>query len=497
MTGLALVLLLAQNAERIEEAKKLLADAGYPGGKGFPKVEILYNTSESHHKIAAVIQNMWKENLGIDVELVNKDWKTYLDETWKLHYQIARRGWIGDFFDPYTFLELMTSRSGNNNTGWSSAEYDKLLERAQRETDRVRRLELLQKAEDLLLEECPIAPIYTYVSQNMWRDDEVTGLHSNLMNIHPMREVVKGDGSGTLVMNNHTEIATLDPAMARGVSEHRVLICLLEGLMNYDPKTLRPVPGVAEKYEVSEDRKTWTFHLRECVWSDGTPVTAADFEKAWKRVLDPSTAADYAHMMYVLKGGEDYNSGKGTADGVGVRAKGDRILEVELTQPVPYFLDLLPFFTFYPYRKDAWNGPFVLKEHKVQEHILLERNSKYWAADRVKQKFVKWLPTENLRTAFTLYEKKLCDYLDMVPSDDEEIRKRKDFHTAPYLGTYYYSFNVTKPPFNDARVRKALSLAIDRAVICEKILKGGQIPATKLVPPGIEGWRSDKVRKIK
>ena len=122
-------------AARVTRAKKLLAEAGFPGGKGFPRLEILYNTMDSHKKIAAVIQQMWRKNLGITVDLRNTEWKVYLDDMSKLRYQIMRRGWIGDYRDPNTFIEMFTSHSGNNNTGWKNEEYDKLVQDAAAEPD--------------------------------------------------------------------------------------------------------------------------------------------------------------------------------------------------------------------------------------------------------------------------------------------------------------------------------------------------------------------------
>lgn len=484
---------------RILEARRLMEEAGYPGGKDFPTMTLLYNTSESHKKIAAVVQQMWKEDLGIEVELTNKEWKVYLDELTGLNYQVARRGWIGDYTDPHTFIELMSSKSGNNNTGWKNEEYDKLLHESDRELDPQKRMALLQKAEEILLDEMPVIPIYFYVSQTMYRPEEIKGIHPNLQNIHPLNEVVKGDGKGTLVINNHTEVATLDPGIARGVPEHRVQMALFEGLMNYDPKTCDPVPGVAKNYTLSDDGMTYTFHLRDCTWSDGVPVRAQDFEYAWKRVLDPKTASDYAHLIYFIKGAEAYNKGEGKAADVAVKAKNDKTLVVKLNHPTSYFKNLFPFFTLYPVREDLikkhgkdWtkpgkfvgNGAFQLKKWVTNEYILLEKNPKYWNEKKVKQSQIKWLPTENVSTAFNMYEAGQCDYLGAIPLDYiEELAKRPDFHQATYLGTYYFSFNVTEEPFNDKKVRRALALAIDREIICEDILKGGQKPAYAFVPP--------------
>lgn len=150
-----------------EQAKKLLAEAGYPDGKGFPKIEILYNTLESHKKIAEAIQNMWKVNLGIEATLRNEEWKVYLDNRSKLNYTVARAGWIGDFLDPMTFLDMWISESGNNDTGWKSKKYDELIKKAKTTTDNVERMKVMHEAEKLLMEEMPIIPIYFYVHTHM------------------------------------------------------------------------------------------------------------------------------------------------------------------------------------------------------------------------------------------------------------------------------------------------------------------------------------------
>ncbi|MGH9785210.1 MAG: ABC transporter substrate-binding protein, partial [Terriglobia bacterium] len=150
-----------------EQAARLLAQAGYPNGAGFPRLEILFNTLEMHRKTAEAIQQMWTRNLNIQVALRNEEWASYLKSTNSLEYDIARRGWIADYPDPSSFTDLMEGTNGNNNTGWSNPEYDRLIRAARQETDPVRRMSLLQQSEAILLEEMPVLPIYTYASNNL------------------------------------------------------------------------------------------------------------------------------------------------------------------------------------------------------------------------------------------------------------------------------------------------------------------------------------------
>lgn len=163
-----------------EKARRLLAEAGYPGGKGFPKCEILINTLESHRTIAEAIQEMWKKHLNIHVGVLNQDWSVYLDSQKRLDYQICRAGWVGDFLDPFTFLSLWQTGDGNNQTGWSNPRYDSLLQSSLREGDTKKRLAMLSEAETLLLNELPVLPIYWYVRPVLVRP-EVKGLKSSLL----------------------------------------------------------------------------------------------------------------------------------------------------------------------------------------------------------------------------------------------------------------------------------------------------------------------------
>ena len=169
----------------VEQARTLLAEAGYPGGAGFPPIELMYNTSEGHRRIAIAVQQMWKTGLNIDVSLVNQDWKVYLDKRDAEDYQVARAGWIGDYLDPNTFLDMYTTHSGNNDAGWSNPRYDALIAQAGETTDQERRFALFRQAEAILMTDLPIMPIYTYVSKALVSPD-VHGWYPNILDIHPV-----------------------------------------------------------------------------------------------------------------------------------------------------------------------------------------------------------------------------------------------------------------------------------------------------------------------
>ena len=172
----------------VRRARKLLAEAGYPDGRGLGKIEILYNTEEAHQSIAELVQAQWKENLGLNVGLLNMEWASYLNAQQTLRYQVSRSGWIGDYLDPNTFLDMWTTDNTNNQTGWSNKEYDKLIAEAAAERDEKKRFELFRRAESILIDESPIIPIYYYVSSNMVRP-YVKGFYNNLLDIHPLNGI--------------------------------------------------------------------------------------------------------------------------------------------------------------------------------------------------------------------------------------------------------------------------------------------------------------------
>ncbi len=171
-----------------DEARKLLAEAGYPNGEGFPTVELLYNTSESHKIIAEVIQEMWSTNLNIQAELVNQEWKVYLDSQDTLSFQICRAGWIADYVDPHVFLEIFVTDGGNNDTGWSNQEYDSLLEEALAQSDQAKRYEVYQRMEKILMDELPIIPIYVYTRPYLLHPS-VKGHYPTKLDNHPYKYI--------------------------------------------------------------------------------------------------------------------------------------------------------------------------------------------------------------------------------------------------------------------------------------------------------------------
>jgi oligopeptide transport system substrate-binding protein len=175
-------------AENVAEARRLLAEAGYPDGRGFPKLEILYNTHEAHQTIAELVRKQWQRNLGINVETRNEEWASYQSSIRQMNYTVARRGWIGDYLDPNTYLDMMVTGGENNSTGWSNAEYDRLIAAARSEIDERRRLEILHHAEEILMRDVPIVPIYFYVSKNMVKP-YVRGFYNNLEDLHPLDDI--------------------------------------------------------------------------------------------------------------------------------------------------------------------------------------------------------------------------------------------------------------------------------------------------------------------
>ena len=399
------------------------------------------------------------------------------------------------------------------------------------------------------------------------------------------------------VFVNGTEPKTLDPQTMTGQPEGRLADAIFEGLTYRDPKSLRPLPGLATSWTISPDARTYRFTIRDnAKWSDGTPVTAADVAWSWRRLQKPELGSEYAYLLHMIRGAEAFNtfrsaaehlkehvvpgldelaakhggsipakdwtafvgdqhvtatvkgsadaflldllartSGTVTADEVTqVRASFEReataraegfahadahfgvdegvfvdpddasVLVVELLAPTPYFLELTAFYPAYPVpphvvedHEDDWflpgkivgNGPYVLTEWRVNERIRIEKSATYWGRDDVALDVIDALPIADATASMNLFLTKDVDWapgppLDLVPI----FQKRPEFRSAPGMIVYYYRLNCTHPVLKNPDVRRAIGLAIDRQAIVDKVLKGGQLPAVRIVPPGLPGY---------
>lgn len=315
----------------------------------------------------------------------------------------------------------------------------------------------------------------------------------------------------TIKVNITANPKTIDPGLNNSVEGGIVICNAFEGLINLD-KNNKLIPGVAERWEVSKDGLHYTFHLRkDAKWSDGKLVTAKDFEYAWKRALNPKTASTIAYKLYYIKYAQAFNSNKASADQVGVKAIDDYTLDVTLESPTSYFLSLLATSAYNPIQKDIveknpkdWatkpetyicNGPFMMKEYRFKDSINFVKNPNYWDAKDVKLDRVEFKTIENEFTYYAAFQSGQLDIIFAPPVQaTPELLKNGTAKAFPYIGTYFYNLNLsdskitpeTAKALKDVRVRKALSLAIDRTELTQKITKGGQVPATSLVPGSLD-----------
>jgi len=322
-------------------------------------------------------------------------------------------------------------------------------------------------------------------------------------------------GDQTFRMNLTAEPPTLDPALIQDQVSSTVMTGLFEGLTRNEKG--ETVAGMAEKWDISDDGKKYTFHIRkDAKWSNGDPVTAHDFEYSWKRTLDPvmSPPAPYAYQLYYIKNAQKYNTPDSgvKVEEVGVKALDDATLEVELENPTPYFLNLTSFYTYFPVHKSVkdnpkWaaeassfvsNGPFKLETWQHNDSIDLVPSENYYLKDEIKLQKVHFVMIEDPNTEANMYETGEIDWSGLptgnIPTEQLAkflADKNPELSAPATASTYYYVVNNTKKPFNNVKVRKALAMSIDRKALVEKVVKGGQTPAYAYVPPGIHGTNKD------
>ena len=326
-----------------------------------------------------------------------------------------------------------------------------------------------------------------------------------------------------LLVGNAADPATLDPTLATGVTESKILNGLFEGLVTADTSTLEVKPAVAKSWEISEDGLTYTFYLDEkAKWSDGSRVTAGDFVFAMRRAVNPVMGSEYVSMLMPIKNARKIASGE-TKDFsiLGATAISDNILKIELEEPVPYFLSMLYHGIYFPLpqktlekfgaaeNRDAlWtrpqnmvsNGPFVLAKWNINDKVSIRKNPLYRDAESIRINGVDFFPISNINTEDRAFRAGQLHITESVaPTRMDAIRRDmpQNLRRDDWLGVYYYLINTRRPPLDDARVRKALALAIDRKAIIDTFLKAGQNPATSFVPQNCDGYVLDDESKIR
>jgi len=325
------------------------------------------------------------------------------------------------------------------------------------------------------------------------------------------------DGAATnnFRINLSTEPPTLDPAQATDQISYTILNAIYEGLAIVDEQG-NIQPGVAEKWDISDDRLTYTFHLRkDATWNNGDAITAQDFEYSWKRVLDPNLEpkpSQYAYSFYYIKGAEAYNTGEGAVEDVAIQATDEHTLVVTLDSPVTFFGSLLSTPIYLPVHSSVkenkafaaqastmvTNGPFTLTEWKRNTSITLEPNANYHSKEQIKFNKVTLTMVNDSNSELNMYQTNKLDYAGnptgLLPTDQyEKLDKEKpdEFHKKGIASLYYYLLNTTKKPLTNIKIRQALAMSVNRKEITEKVTLGGQIPAYGLVPPGIKGIKEE------
>ncbi|ALX49903.1 peptide ABC transporter substrate-binding protein [Lentibacillus amyloliquefaciens] len=327
-------------------------------------------------------------------------------------------------------------------------------------------------------------------------------------------EATEENGSGgekVLRMNNGEEPTSLNPPIGFDSVSWNVLNNLMEGLTRLG-KDDTPQPAIAEDWEVSEDGKTYTFHLRDDAnWSNGDPVTAEHFVYAWKQLLNPETGSSAAFLGYFIEGGEAYNSGDGSAEDVAVKAVDEKTFEVTLSAPTGYFLHVVTNPAFFPVNKEVaednpeWhseadsfvsNGPFKLESWQHDQEMVFAKNEEYWDKDTVNLDKVHWAMVSEVNTEYQMFESDELDVTEIPSSMADQLIDGDNVVIEEQAGLYFYRFNVTQEPFQNQKIRKAFALAINQEDIVNYVTKNKEEAAKAFVSPGFTAPSGEDFRDV-
>jgi len=498
-------------------------------GKPLPAFKFLSGDSETAKKYAQGIQENLRANLGIETVLEATDFATRLKKMRAGDFDIVFAGWGGDYDDPMTFLDLWITDGPYNDVKWSNKAYDDLIAKAKASGNADERMKAMADAEKILLTESPIVPLY-WPAWNYAEHPWVKGI---------IRSTVGPDydwkwastegrpaGDGKLAMNLGEEPPDLQSITTTDQVSFEILNATNEGLVRKNPAGLyEQGSGVAKSWTVSNDGLVYTFTLKDDVkWSDGSKITAKDFEYAWKKVIDPRTASQYNYMFFFIKGAEEvasieipdpaadkaaYDAAvKKVEDGlkaVGVVAKDDTTLEVTLAAPSAFFVSLTAFPSYFPlqekyhvakgdqYALEAnailYNGPYTISEWNHGAKLVLKKNAAYWDAATVKLEQISFDMIKDINTPITMYE---ADELDAVGVPGDFIPKFKserptELKQMAQATVWYLELNPKNAAFANPKFRRALSLGFDRQSFVDNVLKNFSMPAVGYNPPSIHG----------
>jgi len=529
-----------------------LAACGGNGGKDVKQVEAptltyLYNTSDSHKAIGEYLQSAL-QTAGITMNLQNQEWNTFLETRKNGEYSVARNGWLADYNDPISFLDMWTSGSGNNdvqfgkgahadlkmynldltaygledkveNGTWAET-YDVLIQRIKACTDSEARYAMMHLAEDMLMETGCIVPLYYYTDLYMI-DESVNGFYSNPLGYKYFMNTDVAGKTDSISVCLASEPQTLDPALNSAVDGATTVAHLFSGLAKWAQDAegkLVIAPDAAEALPegvVNEDGTvTYTYKLRSGMkWSNGDEVKASDFVNSWNRAASTELAADYGYMFEIVDGyAEMQEDATKKLNAIADDAAGTITITIE--NAVNYWNELLAFPTYYPvhssaFGNEAWatdpstyicNGPYTMASWDHNSVITLKKNPNYFAAADVKMEEIKMFLSDDANNMLSNFKNGSWLLIDDVPTNEIATLKKdyaNEFVVAGQIGTYYVCWNINEDLLPGSEltgvekekaqqeIRNAIALLFDRSYIVNDIAQGGELPASSFVAMGM------------
>ncbi len=450
----------------------------------FPTMTYLYNTDEGHKAIGEYLQSTLAA-IGITMNMENQEWATFLNTRKNGDYSMARNGWIMDYTDPISMLDMWTTESGNNdvqfgkgdhaalamynldltpfgyetkveNGTWAET-FDVLIDTIKKCSDQEKRFEMMHLAEDMLMETGCLCPLYYYTMVYL-RDAEVEGHFSTPLGFNIFKHATYKDGSINVCIASEPD--TIDPALNSAVDGATMLTHLFSGLAKWEKQedgsfAIEPdlAQEMVEGVENEDGSFTYTYKLRDgLTWSDGKPLTAKDFEFAWKRAASEELGADYGYMFDVIKG---------YPNELAVTAVDDTTLEVTSSNFIAYWNELMAFPTYFPTREDivsdeSWatdpatyvcSGAYTLDGWKHNSLITLKKRAEYWDADNITMNEINFYLSDDQNNILSNFETGAWQFIEGIPTNEMARVKEEykdEFHVDPYAGTYYVCWNVNE-----------------------------------------------------